>query len=60
MERLAKKSRLEKSKKHPPHLKGKEIGLYYARLNKEKRKNSGGPSKKDHFLKCVIKFDALL
>lgn len=54
MQHPEKKSRIEKFKKHPPHLKGKQIGLYYANLNKEKRKNGEPRSQKDYFLKCVI------
>ncbi|KAK3911803.1 ATP-dependent DNA/RNA helicase DHX36 [Frankliniella fusca] len=32
--------------KHPPHLKGKQIGLYYAKLSKEKQQAEGGGGKK--------------
>ncbi|KRT84976.1 helicase, partial [Oryctes borbonicus] len=31
------KHQSQKMKRHPPYLKGKEIGLYFARKNKEKR-----------------------
>lgn len=58
MEHPEKKSRRDKVQKHsrPPHLKGKEIGLYYAKLNRLKRNAEGGEAshKKDFFVKCVI------
>lgn len=54
MEHPEKKARRDKVKRHPPHLKGKQIGLYYAKLSKERKNSKGGTSKKDFFLKCVI------
>ncbi|KAE8747229.1 hypothetical protein FOCC_FOCC006021 [Frankliniella occidentalis] len=33
-------------KRHPPHLKGREIGLYYAKLSKAKKEAEGGSERK--------------
>lgn len=34
------------TERHPPELRGREIGLWYARKNKNKRENGEGPSEK--------------
>lgn len=36
----------QNSERHPPELRGRDIGLWYARRNKEKRDRGEGPSEK--------------
>lgn len=40
--------------RHPPHLKGKEIGLFYARRNRENKDNNSQICVRHNF-KIVIK-----
>ena len=43
--------------KHPPHLRGREIGLFYAKMNKERRNGSGEKKEILVSASCGVKYD---